>query len=96
MDFDTLRHWLSMPPLIVFLLACALLVLAVLAGWYAGRHHGKRGQETKVVRVPTVVEDAASRSDQVAASEERQRAERRLPREWDGGQPRPNWNRRSG
>jgi hypothetical protein len=98
-DFDTWHHWLLLRPLIVFLLAGPLLVLAALVGLYTKRREEKRTHEAKGVRVATVIEDAASWAEPATACKElvRRRVEAwPWPRERDGGQPRPNWNRRSG
>jgi hypothetical protein len=102
MDFDAWHHWMLLRPLFVFLLAGPFVVLAALVGWYAERRRERRAiraEENKLVRVPAVIQDAASQVDQVAACEElvSQHVEEWLSaREWDGEQPRPNWNRRSG
>jgi hypothetical protein len=102
MDFDAWHHWLLLRPLFVFLLACPFVVLAVLVDRYAewrGKRRTIRAQENKVVREPTAIQDAASQVDQIAACEEHVSQHAgpwsSLP-EWEGEQPRPNWNRRSG
>jgi hypothetical protein len=102
MDFDAWHHWVLLRPLFVFLLAGPFLVLAALVDWYAERRRErreKRVQEKEVVRVPAVIQDATSQVDQVAACEElasQHAKEWPSPREWDGEQPRPKGNRRSG
>jgi hypothetical protein len=47
MDFDAWHHWLFLRPLIVFLLACPLLILAVVVGWYRERRDARRVQEAR-------------------------------------------------
>jgi hypothetical protein len=97
MNFDVLLQWLLLRPFIVSLVACLLLALAALVGWYAGRRYAKRTRNEEADRVPTVGEGAADGPDRIAAREELiRRHPHVVPREWDGGQPRPNWNRFSG
>jgi hypothetical protein len=42
MDFETWHHWLLLRPLIVFVLACPLLMVAVLIDRYKQRRDAKR------------------------------------------------------
>lgn len=42
MDFETWHHWLLLRPLIVFVLACPLLIVAVLIDRYKQRRDAKR------------------------------------------------------
>lgn len=81
--------------LAVLLLSVLLLAGAFLAvGWYAQRR--KRTRQVDDGRVSAVAQNVGDRPDQVAASEElaRRHMEEMVLREWDGGPPRPNWNRR--
>ena len=50
MDFDVWHHWLFLRPLIVFVLACPLLVLAVFGGSHRKRRDAKRTQQAKAPR----------------------------------------------
>jgi hypothetical protein len=95
MNFDLWYGWLE--PVVAFLLACAFLALGALVGWYARQRQAKRIRKAAAARAPTLVERPADRHDAVAAGEEPIREYKHvMPREWDGGQPRPNWNRFSG
>ena len=99
MNFDAWHHWLLLRPLFVFLLACPFVVLAVLVDRYAERRRKRRAQENKVLREPAAIQDAASQVDHIAACEghvSKHAGPWSSLRVWDGEQPRPNWNRRSG
>jgi len=79
MEFDAWHHWLLLRPLIIFVLACPLLILAVLLG----RRRDRRDAERTEVSEPTTdrgtagPEDAASRGYEVASSVGC------TPRQWD-------------
>lgn len=95
MNFDLWYQWLD--PVVALLSACAFLALGVLVGWYARQRHAKRIRKAEAARAPTVVQGAHDGADKVAACEEPIREYQHvMPREWDGRQPRPNWNRFSG
>jgi hypothetical protein len=83
-------NWLSLSPTAAFLLGGALVLLGMLAGRYTrGRRAGgpreEAGRDATVQDIP----------NQVAEHEEAStsRAEQMSLHEWDGGPPRPNWNR---
>jgi hypothetical protein len=80
---------------IAFLLA-ALLMVGVLIGWHAQRSSRKRARQVVGDRVLTEIQNLGDRPEKIAASEEltRRQAEQMALREWDGGPPRQNWNRR--
>ena len=79
-----------------YLLACSLLVVGGIVGWYAHRRREKRARQTQESNVgPAVLRDTVSQAGQAAASEESnyEEAGQRMPREWDGSPLRPNLNR---
>jgi hypothetical protein len=76
MDFETWHQWLLLRPLIVFLLACPLLILAVFVGWYKQRRDAKRTREAETGRMPAAGKDLPRRGYEVAASA------RQTPNEW--------------
>ena len=86
-------YWVSLSPLAAFLAASVLVLLGVLAGRYAG---GRRPRETReaTTRAATI-QDMSIRSSEAAKREEPDvgRADQMSLHEWDGGPPRPNWNR---
>jgi hypothetical protein len=99
MSFDLWHQWLLFRPLGVFLVTCPLLILAALVGWSVGRRQAtKRAAKAGAAQAPTAAQSITNRPQKVATSEEPapRPAEWAWPREWDGGQPRPNWNRFSG
>ena len=84
-------------PLAMFLLGCTALALGVLIGWYARPDHARRKRKAESARVAPSIQGTEGQHDTPAAAEEALRNYQPVtPREWDGGQPRPNWNRRSG
>jgi len=87
MDFDPWQHWLFLRPLIVFLLACPLLIFAVFIGWYKERRDAKRTREAETGRRPAAGKDLRRRGYEVAASA------RQTPNEWRVGPSRPNQDR---
>lgn len=88
MNFDTWHHWLLLRPLIVFVVACPLLILAVFVGWHKERRDAKRAREAEAGRMPGVSKDAPRRGYEVAASA------RQTPHEWRVGPPSANRDRR--
>src|SRR5262245_1657551 len=98
MNFDFWYRLLGPGGMLFF--ACAILAIGALLGWSARVRHRRR-----LTRGDSALEDsdpeptlseAEMASPAPAASEELVRDPPRMSREWDGGQPRPNWNRRSG
>jgi hypothetical protein len=79
MDFDTWHQWLLLRPLIVFVLACPLLILAVLVGWYKQRRDARRSRGAEAGRMPAGANGALGRGYEVAASA------RQTPHEWRVG-----------
>jgi len=77
MEFDAWHHWLLLRPLIIFVLACPLLIGAVLIGRRQDRRDAKRAgvPETNADRRPAGCEDAESRGYEVVQS---------TSREWNG------------
>jgi len=95
---DTWLEMLSSEPVIAFSLACVLLLVGAMVGWYARWRHERRsrGAPGTIAVTPTAVPgEAASLPKQAAALHDHafSESERRLPQEWDGGRPRPNLNR---
>jgi hypothetical protein len=86
MDFDPWQHFVFLRPLIVFLLACPLLILAVFVGWYKERRDANRNAEAH--RMLGAAKDARLRSDERAVPTTQ------TPEEWRVGLPRANRNRR--
>lgn len=81
MEFDAWHHWLLLRPLIVFVLACPLLIVAVFFGRRRDRRDAERTDlpDAKADRGPAESEAAPSRGYEVASSV------KLTPREWDGG-----------
>jgi hypothetical protein len=97
MASNTWDHWVLLRPLFVFLLACLSLVFALIIRCYREWRHARRVQDEKLVDVASVVDEAANRVEEVAGRYEvLRRPAEASPREWDGGQSWPNWNRSSG
>jgi len=80
----------------VFLLGCLLFTSGLLVGWFMRRSKLRRRFEGE--RTGAQAEDGVDRPQSPTALEElaRQRCEQMAACEWDGGPPRPNWNRRGG
>jgi hypothetical protein len=97
MASNTWDHWVLLRPLFVFLLACLFLGFALIIRCYREWRDAQRAQRAKSVDVASAVDEAMNRAEEVTGSYEvvRRHAEA-SPREWDGGQARPNWNLRSG
>jgi len=86
-------NWLSLSPAAAFLLGGALVLLGMLVGRYTrGRRAG--GSREEAGRGATV-QDIDVRPNQATEPEEASasRADEMSLHEWDGGPPRPNWNR---
>lgn len=96
--FDFLQ-WLALQPfpVIVLLIACPLLATVLLASWCIQRGKITQPPHTDVVRVTTRVTNADDRTHEAAAADglDGGDGEQMALREWDGGPPKPNWNRRS-
>jgi hypothetical protein len=97
MSFD---FWYrSMGPFTVLLIVCAILALGVFIGGLAQRRrprrHRKGRRQAAPTRVVPSVHDTGADAPIVVVEAPRE-PRPAAPREWDGGQPRPNWNRRSG
>jgi len=85
-------HWLSLSLLETVLFGAALVVLGAVAGRYAGRRRGREVREDAGREAAT--QDTGIRPSQTAGCEEAAgRAEQMALHEFDGGPPRPNWNR---
>jgi len=78
-------------PFAAAFIACSLLALGWAAAWYAQR---RRAQDAGAVALAAAAERAARRAKEAEAA-----ARALAPQapahaqEWDGGQPRPNFNR---
>jgi len=97
MSFDLLYR--SVGPLGAFLLGCLILALGVFIGGLARRRHARRSRKGKRQAAPTRVVPQVHDTGidaPVTAVEATHDPRPAMPREWDGGQPKPNWNRRSG
>jgi len=84
MDFDAWHHWLFLRPLIVFVLACPLLILAVFVGSYRERRDARRARKAEAGRTPPAINDEPHRDYEAA------RSARRTPDEWRTAPPRAN------
>ena len=95
MSFDFLYR--SVGPFGVFLLGCLILALGVFIGGLARRRHAGRNRKAEPVQVlPSVHDTGVDAGAAAAAAEPLYDTRPAMPREWDGGRPKPNWNRRSG
>ena len=85
--------WLSLSSLTAFLLGGALVFLGMVGGGYARRRGA--GDPRPGAGSDATVQDASTRPNRVADHEEAaaRRADEMSLHEWDGGPPRPNWNR---
>ncbi|HTP45999.1 MAG TPA: hypothetical protein VMQ50_03640 [Casimicrobiaceae bacterium] len=83
MEFDAWHHWLLLRPLIVFVLACPLLILAVLIGRRRDRRDAKRAREAEADAARAAEKDKVSRGYETAS------AARQTPRGWNGEAPEP-------
>ena len=63
MDFDAWHHWLFLRPLIVFVLACPLLILAVLVGSNRKRRDARRARKEEAGRAPTAINVTTGAAD---------------------------------
>jgi hypothetical protein len=68
MEFDAWHHWLLLRPLIIFVLACPLLILAVLVGRRRDRRDAKRAREAGADAARAVDKDKVSRGYETASS----------------------------
>ena len=79
------------------LLACALFILGSFAGWCARGSQSKRARHADARQAEPAPQGEAGRANQDQAAERGEtatsRADRMSLHEWDGGSPRPNWNR---
>jgi hypothetical protein len=88
MDINAWQHWLFLRPLVVFLLACPLLIAAVLVGWHKERRNQKHAGETQASGVPAATTDTSRRGYEAAWSA------KQTPHEWNGGPPKADRDRR--
>jgi hypothetical protein len=104
MEFDAFHHWLILRPLIVFIVALPLLI-AILLGDRRQRRREKEGSEDRFLHEPCPSQGAGVKPqaakaavppvapDHVDQPLETAPAAVAMPREWDSGPLRPNWNR---
>lgn len=83
MDFDAWHHWMFLRPLIVFVLACPLLILAVLVGSYRKRRDARRVRKEEAGRTPAI-------NDEPHREYEAARSARQMPDEWRAAPPKAN------
>jgi hypothetical protein len=95
MNFDLLGEWMALHPLDLFLLVSSLLLLGPLAGWYVRGRRARRAAGAGQSRMSKAPEATPKRWDEVSVSDAlaQRHADEMSLHEWDGGQPRPNFNR---
>ena len=95
MSVDSSSDWLSLHPLDLFVILSSLLLLGALIGWYVRGSRARRAARAEQSRVSKAPEATPKRWDEVAVSDAlaQRHADEMSLHEWDGGQPRPNFNR---
>ena len=95
MNFDFWYRLMGPGGMLFF--ACAILAVGAFAGWFARGSDRRRVRKSDSAMAATTVGTAGEEAPPAPIPDaELPRRKRDMPREWDGGQPRPNWNRRSG